>query len=436
MEYINSREEDRKELSTYLDNDLDIDILLSIKYDLSPDQFEHRVANYYHDVEWYDTIVQWWYDDEWVDVIATKSGYPTLYIQCKKYIKWHISLKDIWYFYGLVTDQTDENIQMVYIATTRITQNAKKFAKSKWIILKNYRDIVKMAHKLNPPKEKNIDIDLASDDVYISENTAIADWTGPQTSRLQSEISALMNILANEKLNLESLERVLYIFKLDYQKVISPYYIQKMEIDSEIMNIRSKSAKLNDIIKEMDYEPLEIDKIEVDRQKQYYKEQMQEQIKIENKKSKLNEEENINIKKLYKKLMMKFHPDKYALKPELISISTQIAQEINEAYSNFDLNKLLDIQAKHINWIDDDGQYNAIPIWDLISHKNNLESEIIDTQYKYKNIKNTELYIMYQEYINYVNLGKDFFEKLIDEIREEIYIAKNVLEKLKNETNL
>ncbi len=93
-------------------------------------------------------------------------------------------------------------------------------------------------------------------------------------------------------------------------------------------------------------------------------------------------------------------------------------------------------KTRYISWIHGNSQYNTIPIWDLISHKNNLESEIIDTQYKYKNIKNTELYIMYQEYINYVNLGKDFFEKLIDEIREEIYIAKSVLEKLKNEANL
>ncbi len=433
MSIEESLELDRNNLRQYINNESEVELLLQIKYGLSPEQFEHRVAQYYRDVKWYETVVQWGYDDEWIDVIAQKSWSPTLYIQCKKRILWHITLKDIWYFYGLVTDKVDNNIEMVYVTTTWVTPNAKKFAKSKNIIIKNYRDIIEMA------LEMKLDINvLGGKDIWyqydqishqevltLSDSTEISDWTGPQIENTKKEVSYLTDIIAREKVNLQTLQQELYVFKLEYQSIIAPYYLRKLSIDKEITQYSKKNKVNEDIIKESDYEPEKIDDELFNETNSYYESQKIEYSKIQDKENKLSEDQKHDIKKIYRQLMMRFHPDKFANKPELIELAQNLAQQINEAYEIFDLQKLLEIEKKYENWLsNEDAPYIEITLDDLINRKQRLENEILEIQDKYKSISSTELYEMYKEYLSCIKNGKDFFRKLINEIKKRFLLQK------------
>ncbi len=420
---------DRESLLKYFSHPKEVDILLQLKYHLTPDEFEQRVAQYYQIVQGYTCIVQGWYDDECIDVIATKAWSPTLYIQCKKYIKGHIQLKDVAYFYGMVTDKTTDDIQMVYIATTRYTPNAKKFARQKNITLLWYREVVDMAKEFDRTSNKSTNIqDIVDDQIFP---TDLVDREWPQIHILQQDINTLQDVIAREKTLYQSLQQSLYLFNIEYKATLAPYFLEKLTIDNQITKIITKLRELSDtsLLEDMDYDPIETSDEDIAKEEEYYQQQQAQQKIITTQEKNLSDDDKVLIKKLYKELMMKFHPDRYWFDSELQKRATALTQEINEAYRNSDLAKLRSLQEQYKNGFDDYESKSLvqIPLQDLISCKERLENMILDIEFDYKRLRNNELYIMYQQYIIYQNQGKNFFDILIKEIQEEILIAKDVL---------
>ena len=139
----------QQRLKKYIKNNEDIQLLSHIMYEFNPTAFEYFVAFYYASVEWYQTKVNWWYDDEGVDVIGEKWSKKIL-VQCKKYITQYIKKEHVGYFYGLVVHEKIHNdIEFIYITTSRYTPNAKIFCNDKGITIKSYLDIITMAHRIN-----------------------------------------------------------------------------------------------------------------------------------------------------------------------------------------------------------------------------------------------------------------------------------------------
>lgn len=80
------------------ENQLTLDNLIKLTYDITDKDFEYFYAELLEQ-QWYNKVkVIGWYDDKWVDVRAYKDGIWH-FIQCKQWSSLDLSLEQAWVFY-------------------------------------------------------------------------------------------------------------------------------------------------------------------------------------------------------------------------------------------------------------------------------------------------------------------------------------------------
>ncbi len=257
------------------------------------------------------------------------------------------------------------------------------------------------------------------DSATIKESTYIDD--------LKKEVKELEKKYSDVMLERKELEQKLHIFKLEYDAVISSYYLKKLAIDAEIMRIlNEKNKKIDDNILKW-YEPSEVNEEDVKEQKKYYNEKKNEKEKLEKNEEKLSIEDKWFLKKLYKKLVMMFHPDRFAWQEEKQVVANEIMKQINAAYTEQDLEKLKEIEKK---WFEVDLE-EELDESKLLAKKEQLLDDINILKISIDLLKSTWMYKLYERCIEmWYDL---FYWDVIMWIKEDIEKAEQILKHLQQD---
>lgn len=260
---------------------------------------------------------------------------------------------------------------------------------------------------------------------FINMNTSLK--KSDIIEKLIKEIEKLEKDFSEILLNKKNTENELHLFKLEYDSKIAPFYLEKLRIDTKINEILKKRwIPLERFNKGNKYQPETINQESFKEQKEYFENQNTEKDKIEKNIIHMSEEDFVDFKKLYKKLAMKFHPDKFALQPEKQEKALELMKKLNQAFQERDLDMLKKLESEGF-----DLQYteNKLDEDKLITKKNKLESNIEITSLDIGQIYKSDLYKLYKSYIEQ---GEEkFYTKIIDEIKNDIIEATQLLNILK-----
>ena len=257
------------------------------------------------------------------------------------------------------------------------------------------------------------------DNTSIKQSTYIDD--------LKKEVKELEKKYSDVMLKRKELEQKIYVFKLEYDAVISPYYLKKLAIDAEITRIlNEKNKKFYDVDENISnwYKPDEVSSDDVKWQEKYYHEQQEEKEKIEKNEETMSLEDKWFLKKLYKKLVMMFHPDRFVWQEEKQVAANEIMKQINAAYTEQDLEKLKEIEKK---WFEVDLE-EELDEFKLLAKKEQLLDDINSIISSIDIIKESWLYQLYSKYLKmWYDL---FYWEIILEIKEDIKKAEQILKEL------
>jgi len=244
---------------------------------------------------------------------------------------------------------------------------------------------------------------------------------------LLQEVKRLENEFSEMLLTKKNLEQNLYIFKLEYDSKISPFYLQKLKIDLQINEILKKRWIPLDRFKDKDsYNPEIVDEETFDTKKDYFENQEVEKGKIEFNIKSMSEEDLIDMKKLYKKLAMKFHPDKFNGQSEQKDKALELMKKINQAFQEQDFDKLKRIAAEGLEIQEIENQLDENV---LITKKNELENNIESLRIEIVQIWKSGLFQLYKSYMELWN--DNFYERIIEKTKKDIKEANNLLSILK-----
>jgi len=450
------KSKDQEELKKFLSSQEDIDIIIRLKYDLDPSQFEHFVARYYQKM-WYETVVQWWFDDEWVDVIATQ-GQQKLLIQCKKWLKWHIQLKDLSSFYGMAVDQYPWS-KLVYITTTRATPNAKKFARQKDIEFVDYKWLIDIYKKFDTSnfwanlwscdttEHQEDDTQEFFSSVIDPDTKSIIAYYDIQIQQINTDISILEQQLFRDQMIFSDTIQVLDTFWNQYNNQILPWFVKKSVVDLEIKktkyefleqrkNKKDVMKKIEKILKKFDYkidESLSEEKVKEYKQEA---ENTKQKTEKEEEREVMDDDKKEKVKSIYKRLASKFHPDRYQ-DEESKKNATAIFQQINDAYIAKDINQLFELEKKYTNIDIKDASIDQVKDrqqeqYELLTIKrNHIEESIINLHIQNKKIQQTQKRRIYQKQLEFQKMNKNVRDLIIQELKEEIQIWEQIISEIK-----
>ncbi len=244
---------------------------------------------------------------------------------------------------------------------------------------------------------------------------------------LIKEIEKLEKEFSEILLNKKNTENELYLFKLDYDSKIAPFYLKKLKIDAQIGEIlKTRWISLERFEKDNGYQPEIIDQEWFESQKEYFENQNTEREKIEENIKNMSENDSVEFKKLYKKLAMKFHPDKFVWQQEKQQKALELMKKINNAFQEQDLDQLQRIESE---WFDLQDSTSWLDENSLIMKKNDLEYHINNTKLDIEKIQISELYTLYLTYLAH---WKDkFYLKIIEDAKNDIQEATKLLQILK-----
>ena len=252
-------------------------------------------------------------------------------------------------------------------------------------------------------------------DTTLRENENIA--------KLIKEIENLEKDFSEILLTKKNIENELYMFKLDYDWRIAPFYLEKLKIDAQINEILKKRwIPLDRFEDDTSYIPEIIDEEEFESQKEYFENQNTQREKIEETTKNITEDDLLELKKLYKKLAMKFHPDKFASQPEKQPRAVELMQKINEAFQEKNLEKLQQIEAE---WFDLQDSDNEVDEDVLFNKKYNLERNIESIKIEIEQLQKAGIYTLYATYLR--EWEESFYKQIIEATKKDIEEASKLL---------
>lgn len=140
-----SYEEEFEGLARYIHDEEERKSLIKFRRSLTPYGFELFIAQYFKEIEEYDTNTTEKYDKDCVDVEGMK-GKEEIIIQCKLWQtltkNYSIKIKNVREFYGAIQYRIHNNIRLVYITTTWISPNAIDFCEANNIEIWDYKNII------------------------------------------------------------------------------------------------------------------------------------------------------------------------------------------------------------------------------------------------------------------------------------------------------
>ncbi len=228
--------------------------------------------------------------------------------------------------------------------------------------------------------------------------------------------STLLNLLSeNEKLKLD-----LFLIKKEYEIKIGRSYIRLDEIDLEILKFKKIENLLKEGVSFEDAKRSVEEKLKdnYDQIGKDYKKIEEEEISVKKLKV-LNNEEKEEIKKLYRKLARRFHPD-------FNDGDDAMMKKVNEAYSENDIESLRAFDKESTK-----EEYKKLNVEELRSKLEDLEKSIISITNEYKKLKNSE-WVILKENIEKAKIeNRDLLNELSEKITEDILIKEKKLDDIK-----
>ena len=220
---------------------------------------------------------------------------------------------------------------------------------------------------------------------------------------------------------LESLKIDLVIIKQEYNIRIGRIYLKINELDLEILKFKKieNSLKKNIPIKEAEKIINESLKYRKKTIKEEYS-KINEEKKIVEKRKFISEKERSELKKLWRQLVHKYHPD-LARNEEDRKKREEIMKKINKAYSDGGLGALKTINQEYFEDIE-------IASSEFLKTKVlNLESTIAKIEKEYLQLKKSEWYILKRNIENVKNKGRDLFLELEKKLFEDIAAKETII---------
>lgn len=232
-----------------------------------------------------------------------------------------------------------------------------------------------------------------------------------------SEKEKALNKLIEE---IEQLKIDLSAVKQEYDVKVGRLYLKLDELDLEIL----KFKKIEDLInKGFSFEEAQkiVEETLKKRREQIeeeYKKLNEEEKEVESRKN-ISEEEKEELKKLWRKLAHKYHPDKVGGDEEMM-------KKINKAYAEGDLETL--------RAIDQNGSGNNIETQTIEALKNKLagiEISIKKIHQEYELLKKSEWFILRENIEKAKKHGRDILSELADKVLSDIAKKENQVGELK-----
>lgn len=231
-----------------------------------------------------------------------------------------------------------------------------------------------------------------------------------------SEKEKKLNDLIEE---VEQLKIDLTAVKQEYDIKIGRLYLKLDELDLEIL----KFKKIEDLInngftfeqaQKMVEETLKKRREQIEEE---YKRLNDEEKEVETRKD-ISAEDKEELKKLWRKLAHKYHPDKAGGNEEMM-------KKINKAYAEGDLETL--------RAIDQTGNGNSVEpqtIEDLKNKLAELESTIEKIYQEYESLKKSEWFILSENIEKAKKHGRDILSELADKVLSDISKKENQIREL------
>lgn len=232
-----------------------------------------------------------------------------------------------------------------------------------------------------------------------------------------SEKEKKLNALIDE---IEQLKIDLTVIKQEYDVKIGRLYLKLDEVDLEIL----KFKKIEDLISRgFSFEEAQKIVEETLRKKreqieEEYKKLDEEEKDIESRKD-ISEEDKAELKKLWRKLAHKYHPDK-------ANGNEAMMKKINKAYAEGDLETLRAIDQ---NEIGTDTEIKTIEV--LKSKLAGLEKSINKISQEFEQLKRSEWYILKENIGKAKKQKRDILGELSEKVLSDIAKKDNQLDELK-----
>lgn len=252
----------------------------------------------------------------------------------------------------------------------------------------------------------------------IKSNTAIDEpLEKRELEKAISEKEKTLNELIEE---IEQLKIDLTAVKQEYDVKVGRLYLKLDELDLEIL----KFKKIEDLInKGFSFEEAQkiVEETLKKRREQIeeeYKKLNEEEKEVESRKN-ISAEEKEELKKLWRKLAHKYHPDKFGGDEEMM-------KKINKAYAEGDLETL--------RAIDQNGAGDGIETYTIEALKNKMagiEISIKKIHQEYELLKKSEWFILKENIEKAKKHDRDILSELADKVLSDIAKKENQVGELK-----
>jgi len=232
-------------------------------------------------------------------------------------------------------------------------------------------------------------------------------------SEKEMELNALIDKIEQLKIDLS-------VVKQEYDVKVGRLYLKLDEVDLEIL----KFKKIEDLInKGLSFEEAqkiveETLKKRREQIKEEYKKLDEDEKDIEDRKN-ISEEEKVELKKLWRKLAHKFHPDK-------TNGSDEMMKKINKTYSEGDLETLRAIDQSETG-----ADVETLTIEALKGKLAGLEKSIKKISKEFEPLKRSEWYILKENIEKAKKQKRDILSELADKVLTDIAKKENRVDELK-----
>ena len=219
---------------------------------------------------------------------------------------------------------------------------------------------------------------------------------------------------------IEQLKIDLTAVKQEYDVKVGRLYLKLDELDLEILKFKKIEDLINKSFSFKEAQKIVEETLKKRREQigEEYKRLDEEEKEIETRKD-ISAKDKEKLKKLWRNLVHKYHPDKFGGNEEMM-------KKINKAYAEGDLETL--------RAIDQSGTGNGVETKTIEALKNKLaelETSIKKIHQEYELLKKSEWFILKENMEKANKLGRDILSELADKVLSDIAKKENQVNELK-----
>lgn len=249
----------------------------------------------------------------------------------------------------------------------------------------------------------------------------------PEENELElkrAELASLSELLAEKELELASLRSSLLHFEHRYLMQAGIKYVELDEINAQIAEkIARQNPKDTDLKEESKRARETANSTAKEFSSHEIPKEKEEELSKEFKPSE-------DIKKLYRQIAIKIHPDRATGEKEK-EHQTKLMAEVNDAYADGDIERLRQILQE---WESSPesviGEGIAVDLVRMIRSVSQIKGRLKTIEKEIETIKETEMYKMMMQVQEAEESGRDLLKELADKIDSDIQLAKEKLEGL------